>query len=164
MLGERVSHYKIIDKLGSGGMGEIYRAEEITLKRIVALKFLPYSISFDEEAKRRFIFEVQSASVLDHPNICTIHESGETINGRLFISMAYYEGKTLKEKIGKGIIENVEVINIILQICEGLNKAHQNKIIHRDIKPANIFITLDGVVKILDFGLAMIKAQNFLTI
>ena len=163
MIGERVSHYKIIDKLGEGGMGEIYRAEDIKLKRTVALKFLPPSFSFDKEAKKRFTNEAQSASALDHPNICTIHEIGETVNGQLFISMACYEGETLKEKIEKGVLNVDEAIDIALQICEGLKKAHQNKITHRDIKPANIFITKDGVVKILDFGLAKIKGQSHLT-
>ena len=161
MIGERVSHYKILDKLGSGGMGEVYKAEDIKLKRTVALKFLPSNISFDLEAKKRFTHEAQSASALDHPNICTIHEIGETINGQLFISMACYEGETLKEKIKKGILNIDE--DIILQICEGLKKAHQNKITHRDIKPANIFITKDGVIKILDFGLAKTKGQSHLT-
>ena len=163
MIGEKVSHYKIIDKLGSGGMGEVYKAEDTKLKRTVALKFLPSSFSFDKEAKKRFTNEAQSASALDHPNICTIHEIGETINGQLFISMACYEGETLKEKIEKGILNIDEAIDITLQICEGLKKAHQNKITHRDIKPANIFITKDGVAKILDFGLAKTKGQSQLT-
>ncbi|MEJ2613520.1 MAG: protein kinase [Ignavibacteriaceae bacterium] len=163
MIGEKVSHYKIIDKLGSGGMGEVYKAEDTKLKRTVALKFLPSSFSFDKEAKKRFTNEAQSASALDHPNICTIHEIGETVNGQLFISMACYEGATLKEKIEKGVLNIDEAIDITLQICEGLKKAHQNKITHRDIKPANIFITKDGVVKILDFGLAKTKGQSHLT-
>ena len=163
MIGEKVSHYKIIDKLGSGGMGEVYRAEDIKLKRTVALKFLPSSFSFDKEAKKRFINEAQSASAFDHPNICTIHEIGETVNGQLFISMTCYEGETLKEKIEKGVLNIDETIDITLQICEGLRKAHQNNITHRDIKPANIFITKDGVVKILDFGLAKTRGQSQLT-
>lgn len=163
MVGERVSHYKIIEKIGSGGMGEIYRAEDVTLKRTVALKFLPQSISFDEEAKKRFLTEAQSASSLDHPNICTIYESGITEDSRPFISMALYEGETLKEKISKGKIEIKEAINIAVHICKGLDKAHQKNIIHRDIKPANIFITEDGIIKILDFGLAKIKDQSQLT-
>ena len=163
VIGEKVSHYKIIDKLGSGGMGEVYKAEDIKLKRTVALKFLPSSFSFDKEAKKRFTNEAQSASALDHPNICTIHEIGETVNGQLFISMACYEGETLKEKIEKEVLNIDEAIDITLQICEGLKKAHQNKITHRDIKPANIFITKDGVVKILDFGLAKVKGQSQLT-
>ncbi len=163
MIGEKVSHYKIIDKLGSGGMGEVYRAEDIKLKRTVALKFLPPSFSFNEEAKKRFVHEAQSASALDHPNICTIYEIDETKDGRLFISMPCYEGETLKEKIAKGPLEVDDAANIILQICNGMEKAHKAGIIHRDIKPANIFITNDGIVKILDFGLAKVKGQTKIT-
>ncbi len=163
MIGESVKHYKVIFKLGEGGMGEVYKAEDTKLKRIVALKFLPISFSNDREAKKRFIHEAQSASALDHTNICTVHEIGETENGQLFISMACYEGETLKDKIEKGRMDAAETIDITLQICEGLKKAHQNNITHRDIKPANIFITNDGVVKILDFGLAKVKGQTKLT-
>ncbi|MGA9291877.1 MAG: protein kinase, partial [Ignavibacteriaceae bacterium] len=163
MIGEKVSHYKIIDKLGSGGMGEVYRAEDIKLKRTVALKFLPPSFSFNEEAKKRFVHEAQSASALDHPNICTIYEIDETKDGRLFISMPCYEGETLKEKIAKGPLEVDDAANIILQICNGMEKAHKAGIIHRDIKPANIFITNDGIVKILDFGLAKVNGQTKIT-
>ena len=163
MIGEKISHYKIIDKLGSGGMGEVYKAEDIKLKRNIALKFLPSSFSFDQEAKKRFVHEAQSASALDHPNICTIYEIDETKDGRLFISMPCYEGETLKERMSKQSIEINEAINISLQICEGLEKAHERGIIHRDIKPANIFITKDGIVKILDFGLAKVKGQTKLT-
>jgi serine/threonine protein kinase/tetratricopeptide (TPR) repeat protein len=163
MIGKTISHYKVLEKLGVGGMGEIYKAEDIKLKRAVALKFLPPSFSFDKDSKQRLIHEAQSASALDHPNICTIYEAGETEDGQVFISMAYYEGETLKDKIARGIIEIDEVINIAIQICEGLEKAHKNDIIHRDIKPANIFITTDGIVKILDFGLAKSKSQTQLT-
>ena len=152
MIGEKILHYKIIEKLGSGGMGEVYKAEDSKLKRIVALKFLPSSFSFDKEAKKRFIHEAQSASALDHPNICTIYEVAETNDGKLFISMPCYKGETLKEKIAKGPLEIEDAVDITLQICNGLEKAHKNGIIHRDIKPANIFITNDGIVKILDFG------------
>ncbi len=163
MVGEMISHYKIISKLGEGGMGEIYKAEDTRLKRIVALKFLPFSFSSDQEAKERFVHEAQSVSSLEHPNICTIHEIGETKDGQLFMSMPRYEGETLKEKISKGPVEINEAINITLQICEGLEKAHGKGIIHRDIKPANIFITKDGIIKILDFGLAKTRGQTQLT-
>ena len=163
VAGQTISHYRITEKLGSGGMGEIYKAEDIKLKRTVALKFLPSSFSSDEESKKRLIHEAQAASSLDHPNICTIYEIGETDNELLFISMALYDGETLKDKIAKGPIEIDEAIKITLQICEGLEKAHKNEIIHRDIKPANIFITNDGIVKILDFGLAKSKGQTQLT-
>src|SRR3989304_5111803 len=154
MIGQTISHYKIIDKLGEGGMGIIYKAEDIKLKRTVALKVLPESFTQDEESKKRFIFEAQNASSLQHNNICTIHEIDETPDGQLFISMDYYEGETLKNKICRELLCIDEIINITTQVAEGLNKAHENGIIHRDIKPANIFITREGVVKILDFGLA----------
>ena len=158
-----ISHYKIIGKIGTGGMGVVYKAEDTKLGRTVALKFLPPSFSSDEEAKARFIHEAKSASALDHPNICNIHEIDETEDGQLFISMAFYEGETLKDKIAKGPVEINEAIEITFQICEGLLKAHKNNIVHRDIKPANIFITTDGMVKILDFGLAKAKGQTQLT-
>jgi len=163
MIGNTVSHYKILEKLGEGGMGEIYKASDTKLKRTVALKFLPSSFSSDKNAKKRFIHEAQSASALDHPNICTIYEIGETDNGELFIAMPCYEGETLKEKISKRPLEIEDAVSIILQICEGLEKAHNNGIIHRDIKPANIFVTTDGIVKILDFGLAKSRGQSQLT-
>jgi serine/threonine protein kinase/tetratricopeptide (TPR) repeat protein len=163
MISEVVSHYRIMDKLGCGGMGEVYKAEDVKLKRTVALKFLPPSFSYDEAAKQRLIQEAQSASALDHPNICTIHEINETDDGRLFIAMSYYAGETLKEKIARGPVEINEAISITRQICEGLNKAHKKGIIHRDIKPANIFITNDGIVKILDFGLAKVVDETKLS-
>ena len=163
MIGQIISHYKIIDKLGEGGMGEVFKAEDTILKRVVALKFLPLSFSADREAKKRFIHEARSASALDHLNICNIHEIGETDKGQLFISMSCYEGETLQDKIEKGNLNIEQVLDISLQICEGLKKAHQNNITHRDIKPANIYITNDGVVKILDFGLAKAKGQSQLT-
>lgn len=164
MVGKTISHYRILENIGRGGMGVVYKAEDINLKRTVALKFLPTSYSFDEEAKKRFIHEAQSASALDHPNICTIYEIAVAQDGQSFISMALYEGETLKEKISKGKLEIDEAINIALQISEGLKKAHQNKIVHRDIKPANIFITNDGIVKILDFGIAKVKGHTRLTL
>ena len=154
MIGENVSHYRIIEKLGEGGMGIIYGAEDIKLKRKVALKFLPHELSKDEEAKRRFIHEAQSASALQHTNICTIHDIEETEEGQLFIIMDCYEGESLKEKISRGPMKLEEALDIAIQIANGLSKAHEKGIIHRDIKPANIFITSDGTVKILDFGLA----------
>jgi len=164
MIGKIISHYKILENIGRGGMGVVYRAEDINLKRTVALKFLPSSSSYDEEAKRRFIHEAQSASALDHPNICTIYEIGESEDGQLFISMALYNGETLKEKIAKRKIDADEAIDITRQICSGLDKAHQSNIVHRDIKPANIFITTDGIVKILDFGIAKVKGHTRLTL
>ena len=163
MIGSTILHYEILEKLGEGGMGVVYKAEDIKLKRVVALKFLPPTLTSDPEAKERFIHEAQSASALDHNNICTIHEINETEDGQLFIAMAYYEGENLKDKITKGPINVNEAIDITVQICNGLERAHRNNIVHRDIKPANIFITSDGVVKILDFGLAKMKGQTRLT-
>jgi serine/threonine protein kinase/tetratricopeptide (TPR) repeat protein len=154
MIGEIISHYKILEKLGEGGMGIIFKAEDLKLKRTVALKVLPESFTKDEESKRRFIHEAQAASSIQHNNICTIHEFDESKDGKFFIAMDYYEGETLKDKIRKELLNIDEIIDIITQIAEGLKKAHDSGIIHRDIKPANIYITKDGTVKILDFGLA----------
>lgn len=154
MVGQTISHYKILDILGSGGMGIVYKAEDIKLHRTVALKFLPQELTSDEIAKKRFLHEAQSASSLQHNNICTIHEIDETENGQFFIAMDYYKGETLKNKIKHELLSLDEIIKITIQIAEGLNKAHENGIIHRDIKPTNIFITKEGIVKILDFGLA----------
>ncbi len=154
MINKIISHYRIIEELGRGGMGIIYKAEDIKLKRTVVLKVLHGSLTKDEEFKRRFIMEAQTASSLQHNNICTIHEIDETPKGRLFISMDHYEGESLKKRICRDLQSIDEVTGITLQIAEGLHKAHENGIIHRDIKPANLFITKDGTVKILDFGLA----------
>jgi serine/threonine protein kinase/tetratricopeptide (TPR) repeat protein len=163
MVGKNILHYKILEKLGAGGMGVIFKARDIKLDRIVALKFLPPSYSFDDEIKKRFIHEAKAVSKLQHNNICTIHEINEAEDGQLFICMDYYEGESLKEKLQKGKLELNEALNITLQICEGLKKAHEKNIIHRDIKPANIFITKEGIVKILDFGLAKVIGQSHLT-
>ncbi len=163
MIGKVLSHYKIIEKLGEGGNGVVYKAEDTNLKRTVALKFLSQFFSSDEESKRRFIYEAQKASALDHPNIYTIHEIGQTDEEKLFISMTYYDGENLRERIKSKGVKKEEAAEIAIQICEGLNKAHQNNLVHRDIKPANIFLTKDGIVKILDFGLAKEKGQSHLT-
>ena len=163
MIGQTISHYKILEKLGGGGMGVVYKAEDTKLKRTVALKFLPSTFSFDEDAKKRFINEAQAASSLDHNNICNIHEIGETDDGQIFICMNCYEGETLKKRIEQGKIEIDEAIDIIVQVATGLQKAHEKGIVHRDIKPANIFITNEGVVKILDFGLAKLSGQTMMT-
>ncbi|MGE5433143.1 MAG: protein kinase domain-containing protein [Syntrophomonadaceae bacterium] len=163
MTGQIISHYKVLEKLGEGGMGIVYKAEDLKLKRIVALKLLPQSFTRDEHSKKRFLNEAQTASSLQHNNICTIHEIDELQDGGLFIVMDYYEGETLKNKISNGPLEISEITDFMIQIAEGLKKAHENGIIHRDIKPANIFITIDGTVKILDFGLAKKKDQTLLT-
>ena len=154
MIGKTISHYKILEEIGSGGMGIVYKAEDLDLKRMVALKFLPPELTRDKEIRERFIREARSASALDHLNICTIHEIGKTDDGDLFIAMGYYEGETLKEKISRGKPNVENAIDIAHQIANGLQDAHKKGFIHRDIKPANIFITNDGVIKILDFGLA----------
>jgi tetratricopeptide (TPR) repeat protein len=166
MIGQNVSHYKILEKLGGGGMGVVYKAEDLALKRTVALKFLPPSFSTDPESKERFVHEAQSASALEHANICTIHEIAE-YEGQLFIVMGYYEGDTLQEKIGAGGpgigIGVEEALDIGIQVAQGLARAHEAGIIHRDIKPANIIVTKRGEVKILDFGLAKISGRTMLT-
>ena len=148
MIGKTVQHYKILEKLGGGGMGVVYKATDTKLDRIVALKFLPPHMHLDEEAEKRFISEAKAASSFDHPNICTIYEIGKTDDDQLFIAMACYEGETLKKKLDKGPIKIEEAIDIVSQTAEGLSRAHQKGIIHRDIKPANIFITNEGIVKI----------------
>jgi tetratricopeptide (TPR) repeat protein len=163
MIGKTISHYKILEKLGEGGMGVVYKAEDTKLKRIVALKFLPRELTRDPEAKNRFINEAQAASTLEHSNICNIHEIGETEDGQLFIAMAYYEGEILKNKIARGPLKIDEVADITIQVAQGLKKVHEKGIIHRDIKPANIFILDDGTVKICDFGLAKLAGQTKLT-
>ncbi len=163
MIGQIVSHYKILEKLGEGGMGVVYKAEDTRLKRTVALKFLPPHLTTDPEAKDRFIHEAQAASALDHPNICIVHDVGDAGEGQTFIVMACYEGETLKEKITRGPLECEEAVGLIRQIAQGLAKSHAKGIIHRDIKPANILITAEGVPKILDFGLAKLTGHIGLT-
>ena len=163
MIGETISHYRILEKLGEGGMGVVYKAEDIKLQRTVAIKFLPPDLARDPEARARFIQEAQAASTLDHPNICTIHEINETAEGQIFICMSYYEGVTLKKKIEHEPLTLEEAIGIAECIVRGLVKAHGNSVVHRDIKPANILVTADGQVKILDFGLAKLAGQKRLT-
>lgn len=163
MIGQTISHYRITAKLGGGGMGVVYRAEDTTLKRTVALKFLPPDLTRDEEAKQRFIHEAQAASALQHENICTIHDIGETPDGQLFMVMDHYKGETLRKKIESGVLGFEEAIDIALQIARGLGKAHEKGIVHRDIKPANILVTDEGVVKIVDFGLVKLLGAQQIT-
>jgi serine/threonine protein kinase/tetratricopeptide (TPR) repeat protein len=163
MIGKTISHYKIVEKLGEGGMGVVYKAEDTKLKRTVALKFLPPEFTRDEEAEQRFIHEAQAASALQNNNICNIHDIDHTADGRLFIVMDCYEGELLKKKIARGSLKPEEAVDIAVQIAGGLSKAHERGIVHRDVKPANIFITKDGTVKILDFGLAKSAGQTKLT-
>jgi len=163
MIGKTISHYKILEKIGGGGMGVVYKAEDIKLKRMVALKFLPQDLTRNTVAKQRFIKEAQTASALDHANISNIHEIDETDEGQLFISMTYYEGETLQKRIERGPLQVDQAITITLQVAQGLLKAHSKSIIHRDIKPGNIFITEEGEVKILDFGLAKLAGETRIT-
>ncbi len=163
MIGERVSQYLIEERLGDGGMGVVYRARDTQLHRIVALKFLPPHLATNTVSKQRFVAEARAASALDHPNICTIYQIGESDDGRMFIAMACYEGRTLAERIEDGPLPIEEVIDYALQIADGLGRAHEAGIIHRDVKPANIMITTRGRVKILDFGLARALENTRLT-
>jgi serine/threonine-protein kinase len=163
MIGQTVSHYRILEKLGEGGMGVVYKAQDLKLKRTVALKFLPPELTRDKSAKTRFIHEAQAASALQHHNICTIHEIDETPDDQLFISMDCYQGETLKDRIARGPLAVEEALDIASQVAAGLSKAHEAGMVHRDIKPANIMVTTDGVVKLLDFGLAKLAGQTKLT-
>ena len=158
-----MSHYEILEQLGRGGMGIVYKARDTRLDRFVALKFLPPELTRDVEAKERFIREARTASSFDHPNICTVYEIGETDHAQSFIAMPCYEGETLRSRIEKGRLAVDEAVGIAAQIARGLAKAHQKDIIHRDVKPANIIITTEGVAKILDFGLAKLRGLAVVT-
>ena len=163
MEGQLVSHYRILEKLGGGGMGVVYKAQDERLKRLVALKFLPPELTRDDEARQRFMQEAQAASALDHPNICTIHEIDTTADGRMFLAMAFYEGETLKRQIDRGPMPFDAALDIAMQVALGLGNAHEAGIVHRDIKPANLMMTKDGIVKIVDFGIAKLSGATGLT-
>ena len=163
MIGPTISHYENLQKVGEGGMGVVYRADDTKLMRTAALKFLPPELSRDPEARERFIHEAQAAAGLDHPNICAIHEIGETDDGQAFIAMAHYEGETLKERIARGPLEVEEAFDIAVQVAQGLSRAHEAGVVHRDIKPANIMTTDRGEVKILDFGVAKLAGRTQVT-
>jgi eukaryotic-like serine/threonine-protein kinase len=163
MIGRTIGHYRILERLGGGGMGVVYKAEDTKLGRMVALKFLPPELTRDADAKSRFLREARAASQLDHANICTIYEIGDTDDEQTFIAMACYDGETLKERVERGAMEVDEALKIAAQLARGLGKAHASGIVHRDIKPANVIVTTDGVAKILDFGLAKLAGATHIT-
>jgi tetratricopeptide (TPR) repeat protein/TolB-like protein len=155
-VGHRIGHYQLIGILGSGGMGTVYRAHDTRLDRAVALKFLPSYLSAQPEARERFLVEARAAAALEHPNICSIHEIGETAEERPFIAMACYEGETLKERLSRGPLPPAEAVAIAIQLGRALGTAHARGIVHRDVKPGNIMLCTDGTVRLLDFGLAKV--------
>ena len=163
--GTRIGAYEILGPLGAGGMGVVYRARDTRLDRTVALKFLPPELTRDPQAKERFLREARVAASLDHPNVCTIYEVGEApdVDAAVFIAMAHYGGETLKQRIGRGPLDMPDALDIAIQTARGLGKAHAAGIVHRDVKPANLIVTEDGLVKILDFGVAKLANEAGLT-
>jgi DNA-binding winged helix-turn-helix (wHTH) protein len=161
--GCRIGNYEILEPVGGGAMGEVYKARDQRLGRVVALKFLPADLTRDPSARQRFLREAQAVAQLDHPNVATIYETGETEGSRAFLALAFYEGETLQQKLEQGPLPLAEALEIARQIARGLAAAHHRQIVHRDIKPANVMVLPDGTVKLLDFGLAKLAGATTVT-
>ena len=162
MVGATIGRYRIVEKLGEGGMGVVYKAKDLSLNRHVALKFLSADVLADETQRIRFTNEAKAAATLDHPNVCTVYEINEN-EGAIFIAMAYVEGESLDRKIARSPLNLSEALEIAEQIARGLHAAHGKGVVHRDIKPGNVMLTVDGSPKIVDFGLALLRGESRLT-